>query len=270
MNFVLFKQMLKVHGKTIMNYAFGSAFYMILMVWVYPSIAENTKAMEDLMKTLPEGLSKVFNLETGFNSFEGYISGKFYELLLTIILTLFIIFLSTQLVARLVDRGSMAYLLSTPTTRGKVAFTQAMVLITGTFLIMFMTTLAGFAGFALFIEDTDSLRVSRFIQLNLSAFWLFFAIGGISFLISCLLNDEKKALGLSGLMAFGFFSLDILAKLSEKLDWVSYITIYSFYKPSQIVAGEAEFLLQSASLLVIGLVAFGAGIAFFQKRDLPL
>ncbi|MGG3562109.1 ABC transporter permease subunit [Neobacillus rhizosphaerae] len=270
MNYPLYKQMMKVNLKGMMNYAIGSAFYMILMVWVYPSIAENTKALNDFMKVMPEGMLRAFGFEGGFGSFEAYVSGEFYGVILTIILTIFCVMLPTQLMAKLVDQGSMAYLLSTPTTRGKVAFTQAMVLFTGTFLIMVITTLSGFIGYGLFIKDENAFHALKFIQINIGAFLLFFAVGGISFFISSVANDEKKALGISGIMAIGFFCLDMIGKISEKVDWLRKLTIYSLFRPSDIVSGKEELMQAWTILAIIGIVAIGLGISIFKKRDLPL
>jgi ABC-2 type transport system permease protein len=225
MNATLYKQMLKVNMKGFMNYAFGSAFYILLMFWLYPSMAKNTKAIDELVQSMPEGVGRAFGLN-GFGSAEAFISGEYYGLILVLILSIVCIQLSTQLMAKLVDQGSMAYLLSTPTTRGKVAFTQAAVLTTGLFLIVAVTTVAGFAGNAWFLGNDYEADTSKFFQMNAAAFLLFFAVGGISFLVSSLSNDEKKALGISGLITFGFFSLDLLGKLSEKIDWVRNLSIF--------------------------------------------
>ncbi|GKU83055.1 ABC transporter permease subunit [Niallia sp. NCCP-28] len=270
MNLTLYKQMMKVHIKGIMNYAIGSAFYMILMVWIYPSIADNAKSLNDLMKAMPAGVSKAFGLESGFNSFDSYISGEFYGLLLLLIMTIFCIMLSTQLIAKLVDQGSMAYLLSTPTTRAKIAITQAAVLVTGSFIILLITTISGFIGYYLFMEDTSVFRAMTFIQLNLGAFFLFFAVGGISFFISSLVNDEKRALGIAGSIAFGFFSLNLLGKISGKIEWLKNISIYTLYNPSEIVSGQADIIQSFIILGIIGLAAFIMAVLVFKKRDLPL
>lgn len=270
MNFSLYKQMMKVNLKGMLNYAIGSAFYMILMIWVYPSIEKGAKTMNDIFKVMPAGMLRAFGFESGFGSFESYISGEYYGVILTIILTIFCVMLPTQLIAKLVDQGSMAYLLSTPTTRGKIAFTQATVFFTGILLIMIITTLSGFIGYGLFIKDEHAFHALKFIQINIGAFLLFFAVGGISFLISSLANDEKKALGISGIIAFGFFSLDMLGKISDKIDWLRNITIYSLFRPSDIVTGKADLIQTSIILSLIGIVTIGIGILIFRKRDLPL
>ncbi len=84
--------MMKIQMKSILNYAIGSAFYMILMVWIYPSIAVNTKSLNEFVKVMPESLLKAFGFENGFGSFESFISGEYYGVILTIILTIFVSF----------------------------------------------------------------------------------------------------------------------------------------------------------------------------------
>ena len=76
-------------------------------------------------------MTNAFNLGSGFGTVEAFISGEYYGLLLVLIVSIFCILFTTQLMAKLVDQGSMAYLLVDPTTRGKVAMTQAAVFVTG-------------------------------------------------------------------------------------------------------------------------------------------
>lgn len=261
--------MMKVNGKGFLNYAFGSAFYILLMFWLYPGIAKSAGAIDELVKSMPAGVGRAFGLN-GFDSAEAFISGEYYGLILVLILSILCVQCSTQLMAKLVDQGSMAYLLSTPTTRGKVAFTQASVLTTGLFLIVAVTTVAGIAGNAWFLGTAYEFDTSRFLLMNAAAFLLFFAVGGIAFLVSSLSNDEKKALGISGIITFGFFSLDLLGKLSEKIDWIKHFSIFSLYQPGEIVNGNAELVFPFLLLAVIGLASFGLAIALFRKRDLLL
>jgi ABC-2 type transport system permease protein len=106
--------------------------------------------------------------------------------------------------------------------------------------------------------------------MNAAAFLLFFAVGGISFLISSVSNDQKKALGISGLITFGFFSLDLLGKLSDKINWMRNISIFSLYRPGEIANGNVDLVVPYIILFVIGLVSFGLAIVLFRKRNLPL
>ncbi|MCC3372595.1 ABC transporter permease subunit [Cohnella sp. REN36] len=269
MNAALYGRMLSVHLKGFLNYAIGSAFYILLMFWLYPGIAQNAKAIDDLVASMPPGVGSAFGLN-GFGTAEAFISGEYYGLILVLILSIVCVQLSTQLMARLVDQGAMAYLLSAPTTRAKVALSQALVLATGLLLILGVTTLAGFAGDAWFLRGKYAFDTAGFLRLNASAFLLFFAVGGISFLVSALSDDEKRARGISGLIAFGFFSLDLIGKFSDKIDWMRNLSLFSLYRPGEVVSGPGDMAVTSAILAAIGLVAFGLAVGLFRRRDLPL
>ncbi len=269
MNGTLYKQMMKVNLKSFMNYSIGSAFYILLIFGLYPSIAGKTEAIDELVQSMPEGVGRAFGL-TGFDSAEAFISGEYYGLILVLILSIVCVQLSTQLMAKLVDQGSMAYLLATPTTRGKVAFTQGCVLVTGLVLIIAVTTIAGLIGNSWFLGGEYPFDIAKFVLLNVSALLLFFAVGGIAFLISALSNDEKRALGLSGGITFGFFTLDLLGKISDSIAWMRSLSIFALYRPSEIVSGNQEMLLPAVLLFAIGTAAFGLAIAVFSRRDLPL
>ncbi|USB33883.1 ABC transporter permease subunit [Paenibacillus sp. YPG26] len=270
MNPFLYMQMLKIHAKGISSYAFGSAFYILVMFWLYPSIAENTQVMDELLKSVPAGITRAFGLENGMGSLESFLSGEYYGLIFIVILSIFSLMVSTQLMARMVDQGSMAYLLSTPTTRGRVACTQALVLITGLLIIVGATTLAGFAGNLLFIADQEAFHAGNFLRLNLVGFLMFCAVGAVSFLISSASNDERRALSISGVLVIGSFALDLFGKLSEQTEWIRHASIFSLFRPSEIVTGSEGWIASSWILSIIGVGFFALSIWVFRKRDLPL
>ncbi|MBO9606833.1 MAG: ABC transporter permease subunit [Paenibacillaceae bacterium] len=269
MNATLYRQMMSVYLKGFLNYAFGSAFYILLMLWLYPGIADNVKAIDDIVNSMPAGVGRAFGLN-GYGTAEAFISGEYYGLILVLILAIVCVQLSTQLMAKLVDQGSMAYLLSTRTTRAKVAISQAAVLASGLLLIFAVTIAAGALGKMWFLGDEFPFDMGRFLVMNAAAFLLFFAVGGISFLVSSLANDEKKAMGISGAITFGFFSLDLLGKLSDKLDWLRDVSIFALYRPGEIVNGTAHLALPFVALAAIGLASFALAVALFRRRDLPL
>ena len=122
----------------------------------------------------------------------------------------------------------------------------------------------------LFIGDLSDFHGAAYLRMNLAAFLLFFAVGGIAFLVSSLPMTRRKRLGISAVLTFGFFSLDFLGKLSEKIDWLRNLTYFSLYDPSGIIGGQAETALALAAIGCDWLGTFAAGIALFRKRDLPL
>jgi ABC-2 type transport system permease protein len=267
MNLTLFATMLRMHGKKIFGISLVSFFYLWMLISVFPSFS--TEDVEMIMKKMPEEIMKAFGFEKGFTNLTEFLSGEYYGFLYLIIMMIFSVMTAIQLVARLVDRGSMAYLLTSSVSRLRVAVTQALVLLFGLFMIGLFTTLGGITGDQIILEKPE-LDVSRFVELNLVGFLLFSVVAGYSFLFSCLFNDDRKAMSLSGILTTAFYAMDLVGKLSDKMEWLRSLTIFSLFEPMKIVRGEVDLWANVAVLGGLTALLFACAILIFVKRDLPL
>jgi ABC-2 type transport system permease protein len=264
----LFIAMLKSHAKMLGGFIYGAAAYIIFVVWIYPSIA-NMNGLNDMISKFPKGMLKLIGMESGINSLGDYVAGEFYGILFLLILMIYVILTATRLMARLVDHGSMAYLLSTPYSRLKIAVTQAAVLITGLAVIVVITTLSGMAASEWLITGFQ-LDYPSFIQLNMMTFLIFLVIASYCFLFSSICNDEKRALGLSAGTTLIFYMLNMAGKLSDKTEWLLNFTIFKFYDPIKLMNNDTHVLLLGSLLFLASLVLFAVSFVVFKKRDLPL
>lgn len=268
MNGTLYRAMFKANSRTISSFAIGSALYLWLMIWIYPSFSK-AHGINDLIKSMPEGILKAFSMSNGIQDLVGFMSGEFYGLIYLILLSIYSVMITTQLIARLVDRGSMAFLLSSPTSRVKVGLTQAAVVISGLVIIMVITILGGFSGTAWLVNDV-TLNTANFIYVNVMGFLLFFVVSGYSFLFSCFFNDEKRALSTSATLTLLFYVLDLVGKMSDKLDFLRHFTIFSLFNAQDIAYGTEHILYKGIGLGVSGVILFILGIIIFRKKDLSI
>jgi ABC-2 type transport system permease protein len=267
MNGALFRMMWRLHGKTVWSMALGSLLYVWLIVYVYPSLSPED--LSEMMSKLPPGLMKAFGIEPGVQRLAEFLASKYYTFMFLILLMVYSVMTPVQLVSRLVDRGTMAFLLSASVSRGRVAFTQAAVFLAGLFVICLFTYLGGVTGDRWFLEKPE-LNHEAFFLLNLAGFLLFAVLGGISFVISCLMDDEKKAMALSSLIAVLFFALDLAGKLGDKLEWMRRLSLFSLFEPMKLVKEGDLGLAVSGGLAAAALVLFTAGVLIFRSRDLTL
>ncbi|MBP1948469.1 ABC transporter permease subunit [Virgibacillus litoralis] len=264
----LFATMFKNKAKTVISFTLGSIFYLSLVIWLYPSVADS-EAFDTMFKELPEGLMSAFGFNEGINSLSGFVAGEYYGLLFIIILLIYCVTTATQLIVRLVDQGSMAYLLSSGLSRSKIAMTQIAVILLGLIFIIVVTTISGVVGADIFIEE-DNFNAANFVELNIVTFLLFFVISSYCFLFSCLFNDEKKTLSIAGGLSFVFFAVDMVSKISDKLDWMQNFTIFSTFKATEIAQGTVNIIPICIGLGVAGIILYSVAVFIFNKRDLPL
>ncbi|MDR2752433.1 MAG: hypothetical protein LBC41_17395 [Clostridiales bacterium] len=144
----IFKQTLKA------NIKLWAIFTAIISVFLFIMIAAfDPKMIQGLMDMMGEAMgdmSERFSAMMGENSMfasigtlVGSLSTQFYSMIATIMPMIYILITANGLVAAKVDRGSMAYLLSTPTKRTKVVGTQAIYLVSSTAAMFLVVTLVG-------------------------------------------------------------------------------------------------------------------------------
>ncbi len=136
----IFKQTLKANYKLWLVFTIIMCALSTVMIAVFDP--KMVSSMMDMIKDTP--MAEMAGDRFGsMNSVLGILSQSFYNLQGIILPLIFIIMTANSLVASQVDRGSMAYLLSTPITRSKVVRTQALYMITSVFTMFLVLTISG-------------------------------------------------------------------------------------------------------------------------------
>lgn len=211
----------------------------------------------------------------------------FYGVMAMLLPAVFILISSNKLFASQVDRGSMAYVLSTPTRRSKVAMTQ-MVFSVLTIVLMFaITTIAHIAvntnsplslelaGSGAGITGlTGDLTTEMIVKVNLSAMVVCLAMSGVCYMFSAIFNQSKYSLGFSGT----FVGVSVLANMMamfgslgvDALENFKYVSICTLYDYQSILTGGDDWIVKGAVALAIAVVSYLVGSVWFCKKDLPL
>ena len=201
------------------------------------------------------------------SSLIAFIANQFYGMFAIIFPMIYLIITGNKLIAGQVDKGSMAYNLSTPTTRTQITSTSALYM-AGSLSIMFGLIVAFGVGVAAIVQP-DVLNYGDFLMLSFGCFLLQFAISGIIFFSSCLFNNGGKSLAIGAGVPLAFFAFKMISGMSDKLELLKYCTINTLFDTNAIMDGK-DYTLKLIMLAVIGVVFYVAGIKAFNKKDLPL
>jgi len=112
-------------------------------------------------------------------------------------------------------------------------------------------------------------NIGHFLNLNIGIFLLMFAIGGVSFMFSCIFNLTRNSMALGAGIPFAFFILNMMASTSPDFASLRFLTLNTLYNPMDVVGGY-EFIPQFIVMAAIGLVLYTIGITVFKRKDLPL
>lgn len=215
--------------------------------------------------------------------FTTYFNKMYFTVLGLLPLFVLVMIAANSLIAAQVDKGSMAYILSTPTKRSAVAVTQALYMLLVPLVILAVTCCVKIATGIAILGDID---IPKTITLYIGMYLVVEAAAGICYLCSCIFNQSSKALSIGGGITLWFFLAALLGMFgsedmvnmgvgSETLDIFNKLTIISLFDADAVQtigtnSVDTGFVPGMIILAVIAVICYAAGCVKFCKKDLPL
>lgn len=194
-----------------------------------------------------------------------------------------IVIMGNALIVDQVDKGSMAYVLSTPTKRSAVALTQAIFMIFVPLLVVAIVCATRIASSFVFF---DEVNVAKIIVSYVGMYILVEAIGAICYFGSCFFNRSRNSMAFGGGLTVWFFIASLLGMFGspslvdmgmgvESLNIFNKLTLIGLYDLNSIAtigsgALDTAFIWKFAILAGIAIVFYVAGFMKFKTKDLPL
>lgn len=203
-------------------------------------------------------MSVILGQLVGLKMFE-LVPQMYFGMLVFALVAIYVVIVANKLLVDPVDRGSMAYILSTPIKRSTVAFTQIFYLVASlavTFLLAGSTFIIA--------NNAVSGPFSNQVIFNLifGAFITSLALSAIVFATSGFFNLTKYSMSTGGLLVVAILLIAIIASFSNygisDLKPLQNFTIVSLYDVQNIMKSGSEWL---PKLSVLGLIAV-AGYSF--------
>ncbi len=261
----LFKSSIRSNWKVLVVFSIIMVFYFSMIIVMYDPMT--TDSMAALIDMLPQELIKMLGFTLEVPTYTGFIASYFYGFLIILFPTILLIMVSYRVMGKLIDQGSMAYLLATPNSRVKIVATQACALISLITILLLIVTISGIVLSEVFF--TNALEVKKFIYINIGAWCYFFSISSISFLANVFFSEGKNALSFASAFPIAFFVIQMIAQLGEKLEFAQYFTLLTLFQPNEIIqAGYQGWPL--AILVLIGVLFYSLSIVLFKHRDFAL
>lgn len=268
MNRALFRAMFKLHGKKIAKLATGMVLYEGLLTWVYPTISENP-AVSQIAESLPTAVKTVFGVseEARVDTFEAFISAQFFARIWVMLMALYNVETTNELLTKLVDDGSMAFLLSTPVPREELLSTQVLVLLIANAILVFATLTGLYVGTYRFGIPINRWEYLRFSILGFAFYTL---IGAYSLFFSVWLTEGENALTFAAGLTLAFYALDVAGGLNDKLSWARKLSLFQWYKPQEVLEGTVDPAGAILGLSAGAAILFALGIQLFKEKDLAI
>ena len=231
----------------------------------YPSIKDNAEVLEKYMDSMPDFLREAFMGASGdFTSPAGYLNTELFNFFAPLLLLLFAIGAGARAIAGEEERQTLDILLSTPIARRRVVIDKFVaMLLAGALLSVLLWLSIPILGppFDLNPSLVDLAAASFMCYLLAMAF------GSIALAIGCATGRRALAVGVTAGIAAGAWLLDLLVPAIDSISWLQQLSPFHYYlQPEPMMNGIGWG--GSAVLAGIAVVAFGAALVLFERRDL--
>ncbi len=242
-------------------------FYTCVIIGIYDVYQQDQQSLQQSIEQFPE-LSAAFGFDTSLSGLTGYLASLLFGMILVVYPLVYVLMTAVRLVARPIDKGSMACLLASPHSRVAVIGSKA-VYLAGS-IVALMAATAAVNGVLCEVLYPGELAWGPFLLLYGGVTLLQLALGGLAFCASCLCNQTRTAVGLSAAAAIGFYLLHMLANVGGGLEWLRYLTLFSLFDATGLVNIESGACLLLLPLAALAVLFYAFGIAIFRRRDLSL
>lgn len=239
--------------------------YTLVIMYMYnPKLSD---MLNDFQEALP-GVMEATGMTGAATNLLEWMQIYLYGFLMMLFPLIFTVIIVHKLLMSYIDNGSMANILTTPNSRGKIIRTQALCIIIWMALLMAALTMVGIIGAQIMFPD--ELNVTRYIMLNASTLLIQLLVCGIAFLAACISTESKTYYTFGAGLPLIFFLLQMISNMGEKLENLKYVTIYTLLPAVKIVRGEGGVLSLNLIMAGLAILLFAIGIVWFERRDLSL
>ena len=240
------------------------ALYASVILTMYdPELGESLALM---MASMPQ-LFAAFGMSDPGATLAEFLSNYLYGFLFLALPLVMLILLANRLLAQYLDRGSLAWLLSTPHPRWKIAATQALFL--AACAVLTAAYAGGLCALLSAVMYPGELAAGPFLALNLTLAALLALLGSVCFLGICVFSDSRRGLAAGGGLCGVFMLLQMLSQVDEQWSWLRYLTPLTAFDAAALSRGEGA-LWPALCLGGGAMVLYAAGILLFSRRDLCL
>lgn len=224
------------------------------------------KSLISLEKSMPEVFA-LFGMQDRGTTLLDFIVNYLYRFVLIVTPFVYSSIMCYKLVAKYIEKGSMAYLLNSFYSRKQIMITQGISLIGGNTLIIGFTTLLTIL--SCFVMFPNQLDVSRFILLNLGLLMLQLFLAMFCFMFTGMFVESKYSIGIgTGIVSF-FVILQMLSQVFDN-KWLRYLNPINLFNPDKIIEFDIFAIISIGILFLLAVLFFIIAVKAFENKDLPL
>jgi len=251
------------HAKGMIGWAVGTAVLVIVMLWVYPSIASSNSGMDQISAAFPPEFQEMFRMND-YTSPAGYLSTELFSFMIPLIFIAMGVSWGAAVITDEEEHGTADLLYSLPIPRWRILLVKwiAVILaIVAIGVILWATLVIGGPAAGM------DLGLAQVTAASLGTVLLGCSYAALAFLLGAITGRKAMSLGLSIVLALAAFLVYMLAPLVDVFARIENLSPFQWaYGNEPLWNGfDVPRLLLLAAVALVFLVA---SLITYQRRDI--
>jgi ABC-2 type transport system permease protein len=238
--------------------------FALLMIWLFPSIAESGADFEAYIESLPPSVREGFGVSgAAITTIEGFMSTEFYGFVWLLLLGLYLTYAGGGTVAADIENGQLDMLLAAPISRAQVLLEKFLSLLTIIVTLNLLMPLFVYGGTMFVGESIDAFGL---LAVHVLSVPYLLVCGAFGTLLSVTVHraDVARRGGIGAL--FVLFVLEAVTTDTD-FEWLGLLSPTRYYDPAEILVEESYDLVGAAVLLVATVVLLSVSRVIFERVD---
>ena len=238
----------------------------LMIVLIFPSIAESSAALTEYMNNLPPAFLALFGEIANFSTMEGYLGLELFSFFLPALTLAFGIAYGGSAIGSEEDSGTLDVLLSYPVSRRSVLAQKFGAIAVFAIIVLVASTAGLLLGVAMVDSSIDIVNLAAAV-LNVGLLTLLF--GTLALALTAVGLSRGAASGISAGLAAVTYLMNSLAPVADLPNVLRHVTAWYYYDAVEVLQSGPEPV--NVAVLLVGIVILLViGMVGFQRRDIAV
>jgi ABC-2 type transporter. len=206
--------------------------YNVLIFVIYPTIADQGEFYKDMINKMPALKAMLGMTEANFSDILNYY-GTYSSVYYLLAGSIYAMILGAGILSKEENDKTIEFLLSKPITRSSIVTSKVLC----TFLYLFLFNLVYSISSVILVNiySENSYSSTAFILFLVSPLMVFFIFAALGLILSVFIVKTKSILPLAIGTAMGCFLVGGVSAITEKADWLKYLSPFKYVDSSGIL-----------------------------------
>lgn len=260
MNIIL--REMKANLKALIIWIFALVSITAIASWEFNAFVGNTNLMDSLQSF--EALFRAIGIElTDLSTPQGFLSLE--SVYFYIPLAIYAGLLGSGIILKEERDKTAEYLFTLPVTRKRVLISKLIVAVFYSIILNLSVIIGAMVSYIRF--SPDPVFYSFLWNMSLGIFFIQMIFMSVGMMFSAVLRQYKRSGAAVLAYVMGSYLLFVLVGMTDKIDFMKYVTPFKYFESSQMLLGniELKYVLITSGIVIAGISSL---FVFYRKRDL--